>query len=405
MKPVLTRLRVRDVVLFVWSAAVPIHPLPIGPSSRLGGGEWLFPIVLAVAIAVVFRATRDERREASAPFALVPFAVIAAGLLPAVIVASDTRTAAIQWVGLLYVATILAVTRVLTALDARAGTMLLAGLVAGTLVRVAWGWLDPSYIAWMSGRWPRPQGFAESPNMIAVQAGAAAIALTVLRPRRWVIAIAMVVVGVTVLATLGHVVFAAFATVTFAAWRALSRRGSRRAPFAAAFAIAAAAFLALSMRVDLLPLRASPPFVSTNPSMYAAAHSIAVETFADRPLTGVGLEGFYDAWRARDDGTRFLDRVPKGCPECATKITPLEPHSTWLGYLAEAGLPGGITVLMLAVLAVRAARRRDDEALEIALTFAGTLSVMLDVLTNRELALVIGVLLGRRQPGYPRRER
>lgn len=391
--------RVQNALLFTWSAALTIHPVPLaipGTLGRLGLGEWLLPLVAFVLVKSVtdFRSRARELRGA-----LAPCAVIAVGLLPGVLFAHDVRRAAVQWMILTYVSSIFAAGYVLAVGDRNLGRPLLGGLVAGIAVRVASAWVIPSVEPWMSTWWPRPLGFAESPNMIALQATVAAFALVVLRPRWWQIGVALF--AMTIVATLGHVLFAGLVALAFVTLQILRRRASRRAPLVGLAVFATGVLLIASLRMYLLPVHATPPFINTKPNMYAAAHEIATETFFDRPLTGVGLEGFHAAWRARDDGGRYADRVPEGCEYEIS--TPLDPHSTWLGYLAEGGLCAGAALVVLVVLAVRAARRRDNRHVDFALAFVGATSVMADVLTNRELALLLGVLLSRAPSRTPSR--
>ena len=80
---------------------------------------------------------------------------------------------------------------------------------------------------------------------------------------------------------------------------------------------------------------------------------------------------------------------------------PIDTHSTWLGYLAEAGLLGGLVLLSLVLLALHARRRAPSLELEVVLVFTAATAVFADVLTSRELALVIGVLGARRSRDEP----
>jgi O-antigen ligase len=143
----------------------------------------------------------------------------------------------------------------------------------------------------------------------------------------------------------------------------------------------------------MLPLSSSAPFFDTRPNLYRAAHTVDLEVFASAPITGVGLETFAKAWPMHDDGARFAANFA-GSQEHLVGV-PLDTHSTWLGYLAEAGVFGGLVLVALVVLALRS-RRGGRPELDAALVFAAATGVFVDVLTNRELAVVIGVLVGSR---------
>jgi hypothetical protein len=147
----------------------------------------------------------------------------------------------------------------------------------------------------------------------------------------------------------------------------------------------------LSARVRLLPLSVTAPFFDRRPNLYSAAHTVDLETFTGSPFAGVGLECFAKAWPHHDDGVRFAANFAGGQEHLVG--VPIDTHSTWLGYLAEGGLAGGLVLVVLVALALRARRDARPE-LDVALVFAAGVGVFADVLTNRELALVIGALAG-----------
>jgi hypothetical protein len=95
--------------------------------------------------------------------------------------------------------------------------------------------------------------------------------------------------------------------------------------------------------------------VSYNWMSYYLLKRVAWKTFWEAPLTGIGLGRFYDATeRAYRDG------------ELHVRYREIDPHSTLLGRLAETGIVGGATlVLMVAAflwLGVRLHRDADPEA-------------------------------------------
>jgi hypothetical protein len=310
-------------------------------------------------------------------------------MAPSVVCSIDRRASVVQLAILLYVAAILVVARQ----AARHGyaVAVLRGLVFGALVSAGLGWAHAAVHDWLVRGWPRPVGLAETANMLALQVTSGALAAYALaqcaetsRARRlWLGAVGLL--SITAAATLGHIAIAAVAAVLFGAF--LSSEGRLRWASLAACA-GALAMVVASGEIRLLPLSLSPPFLDTRRNLYAAAHTVAREVFAGAPIAGVGLECFREAWPAHDDGTRFA-AWDGGTPGLVGY--PLDPHSTWLGYLAEAGVFGGVALAVLVVIAVHAARDASRE-LRVALAFAGACSIIADVMTSRELALVIGVL-------------
>lgn len=378
---------VRRLLLYTWAASLPIHQLPIAaPWLRLGAGEWLFPLaLLAAASWVTTTALRGSLK------LLVPLAI---GFAPAVVCSMDPPASLLQLGVVLYVATIL-----LVAFEAARrghGSVVLAGFVCGVVMSCVWGWVRPQIDPWLAPGWPRPVGPTESPNMLAIQACTGALSAAVLARdagnpvlRRTAIAIAVGLVA-TALATLGHVVLAALVAGLFVACRARHRRRAVATATKLAFA-AATVLLVLSARVRLLPLSIVAPFFDRRPNLYSAAHTVDLETFAGSPFAGVGLECFAKAWPHHDDGVRFAANFAGGQEHLVG--LPIDTHSTWLGYLAEGGLAGGLVLAVLVALALRARRDARPE-LDVALVFAAGVGVFADVLTNRELALVTGALAG-----------
>ena len=362
-------------LLFLWAAGLPIHRLPFAtPIDRAGLGEWLFPIALVAGVPLVAR-----RREAL----VVP--LLYALLLPSVVFALDRHAAVVQLAIFVYVASILVLARAVTLQGA--GPALLAGIITGAAVTAIWGFIEPQRDAWLVARWPRPLGLLESPNMVAMQACAGILAALVLgRSWRYV---AVAAFAITAVMTFGHVAIVAMTTALFVGWRTTTGRNRR------AFAVAgvlAVTFVIASMRVRFFPLSSVAPYIDLRPPLYVPPHAIALETFASSPVVGVGLECFTLAWPTHDDGMRFAASYAGGLEYLLG--VPLDTHSTWLGLLAEAGVFGALVLAGLLALAWRSRGR--TLALDAALVFAAGVSLFLDVLTSRELALVFGVLLAQR---------
>jgi hypothetical protein len=86
--------------------------------------------------------------------------------------------------------------------------------------------------------------------------------------------------------------------------------------------------------------------VSYNPMSYYLIKRIAVRTFLEHPWTGIGVGRFHAATeRAYQEG-----RIHRPYRQ-------IDPHSTPLGALAERGLPGGVAVIALLVVALLTPRR------------------------------------------------
>jgi O-antigen ligase len=76
--------------------------------------------------------------------------------------------------------------------------------------------------------------------------------------------------------------------------------------------------------------------------------AVAVRTFAEHPLTGVGAGGFEPEWRRERESLTYTR----------------DAHSLYLETLAELGLVGGLLLAaFLAALAVTLVRRRRDDPL------------------------------------------
>jgi len=76
--------------------------------------------------------------------------------------------------------------------------------------------------------------------------------------------------------------------------------------------------------------------ISYNPMGYYLLKQVAWQAFLRQPLTGIGIGGF----NAETERAYHAGQINK-------TFRALDPHSTWWGRLAEAGLGGGITLLLL----------------------------------------------------------
>lgn len=233
--------------------------------------------------------------------------------------------------------------------------------------------------------------------MIAIQSCMAIAAIVLMGPGRsrgltMVTRGLLVFFSVTVLFTLGHVAIVAVSTALLVLARRESTSRGVRVALRVALAVSIV-FVLASLRVRFFPLSSTPPFVDLRPPLYVPPHTLALEMFRAHPIVGVGLECFTLAWPLFDDGTRFLAIYRGGYEERLG--VPLDTHSTWLGFLAEAGVFGGLVLLGLVGLLVMSRRGlRDKTLLDPLLYFILGISLFLDVLTSRELALILGAVLG-----------
>jgi O-antigen ligase len=148
----------------------------------------------------------------------------------------------------------------------------------------------------------------------------------------------------------------------------------------------------------VVPPRPVLPFIDTGIGPYRVCHDIAWSMFRAHPLTGVGLENFHREW-ARHYDPAHHDGAFRGGAEHLRGI-PLDPHGTVQGYLAEAGLPGLVIVLLIAALLWRR-RDRSPEVLGL-LVAVGCALFFTDMLTERSTFATLGLLLSTSaQPPIP----
>lgn len=136
---------------------------------------------------------------------------------------------------------------------------------------------------------------------------------------------------------------------------------------------------------------------------YFRLKEIAWSAFVAHPLTGVGLDRFHLVTaRAQDDGL-----LPALYRET-------DPHSTLLGRLAETGLPGGVTLVMLWFGIARlasassggtAGRRWVPWAATAAITGLIVSSPNVDMMNFRFFWVAVGLLRGTADPAVDRSTR
>lgn len=126
---------------------------------------------------------------------------------------------------------------------------------------------------------------------------------------------------------------------------------------------------------------------------YWRLKEVAWDAFTDRPVTGIGLDRFHDITEIAFQQGRLTE-----------PYRAVDPHSTLMGRLAETGLVGGVTLLVLWIVTAVQARRllaldRSWLAISIAAALLGLLvaSVNADVMNFRFGWVVLGLLRGRRE--------
>jgi hypothetical protein len=125
---------------------------------------------------------------------------------------------------------------------------------------------------------------------------------------------------------------------------------------------------------------------------YARIKQVAWRTFAEHPIAGIGLDRFHVA---------TLRAYTEGMLPSHYRV--IDPHSTLLGRLAESGVIGGITLLLLwvawAVTARDIVRGGDALGLAAAAALAGLIvsSLNADIMNFRFVWVLAGTLRGLRE--------
>ena len=124
---------------------------------------------------------------------------------------------------------------------------------------------------------------------------------------------------------------------------------------------------------------------------YLRIKQVAMSTFVNHPITGIGLDRFHQATEAAAAEGRLTSAYSR-----------IDPHSTFFGRFAEAGLIGGLTLIALwitvAMTVDRLLARDRDHWIVIAATagIVGTLvnTMNADVMNFRFLWVALGLVRG-----------
>jgi hypothetical protein len=346
------------------------------------------------------------------------------GALPALAVSSDRAQSAIELARQLYLVAIYGV----CALAARAGFARTAatGLALGAailsvigLIFVVLQWSGEAPPAPRMGEFMQLPYLGETLRLRAMTASQAMLAclLTAAAPFAialcssdrarvwWAVTIAMIAAAGM---TFSHALAGFAVAVLIASWQALAERPMlRRAAvgaavivvlalnFAATFSIRSVSYgdagyadaSTFHHAVDQGETRIGGATIIYTVMSYARIKQVAWQTFLEHPIAGIGLDRFHVATaRAHTEG-----RLPPLYRE-------VDPHSTLPGRLAETGIIGGLTLVLLWLAWGRMAVNVSGHALGYAAmaALAGLIvsSLNADIMNFRFLWVVAGLMRG-----------
>ena len=186
-------------------------------------------------------------------------------------------------------------------------------------------------------------------------------AIAASRARSW---LAGFVMAIATAMTFSHSVAGVAVSAVTAAWQRLRGRSVRLAAVAAAAAIVIGFNFAatVSIRsigdarirdntiyqyaVDGGRARIAGVDVEYQTMSYFRIKQVAWDAFTSRPLTGIGLDRFHEITEAAFQQGRLTERYRL-----------IDPHSTLMGRLAEAGLIGAVTLIVFWIVIAREIRQ------------------------------------------------
>ena len=405
------------LLLFLTTMAVDWPRLPF--NARLT--DVVF-VAAALAIAVGQKAWARPR------CTILDFAILGylSGSVPAVIFSPEPRVSGLELVRQVYVAVIYVViavavrqglaTTVATGI-ALSGAVLaalgVAAFIVKTLFDVGSTALTPVMTLPYVGETVRITALTATPAMLACVL-AMAVPFVALHP--FVIATrirtvaAAAILGLAAVLTYSHSVAGVVVSTLIASWKGIRWPRPLRT---AAVALAVLAVLALNFAASVSirsigesQLRDDTVFqygvdqgraeiagvaVEYQTMSYLRIKQVAWDTFRGDPLFGVGLDRFHRATEIAYTQGRLT-----------ASYRAIDPHSTFLGRLAEAGVVGGVTLVALwiaiAVTIDRLLARHGDDWMVIAAAagLIGTLvnSMNADVMNFRFLWVALGLMRG-----------
>ena len=235
-------------------------------------------------------------------------------------------------------------------------------------------------------------------------------AIAASRARSWV---AGFVMAIATAMTFSHSVAGVAVSVVTASWQRLRTRWVRLAAVAAAATIAIGLNFAATVSIRSIgdsPIRDNTIYqyavdggrariagvdVEYQTMSYFRIKQVAWDAFTSRPLTGIGLDRFHEITEAAFQRGRLTELYRL-----------IDPHSTLMGRLAEAGLVGAVTLIVLWIVIARETRRLLAQhhphawmATAAAAALLGTLinTMNADVMNFRFAWVVLGLVRGLRE--------
>jgi O-antigen ligase len=359
------------LLLFVASLAVMKNPnLPL-VHRKLQVSDFLF---LALAASAIFHYRRTLWRPVPPGLGIV--LAFPLGLAPSFLATQSLGRSAIQYAGIWYVVALYGVFLFLLKSDTQWwGVVRVWFWTTLVVVALSWmGWLLSNAFGlanpFLSDHTrlygethplltKRLLGTFHHPAMLAAYLNASlASILLYSRLRRWSTFVIGTLLAVVVLTAIMTKARASAGVMLSAAllwtWSVPgTSRTSRR--LLGGLAVGMAALAIMTSFWWIVPLRPASGFgglplaPNRNHTPYYYFHSAALQVGLDHPWTGVGLEQYnshmvdYIDWEEARSGFLWTD------PELKMQYgKPMDPHSTYLGYWAEAGLPGmvGLGILL-----------------------------------------------------------
>lgn len=230
------------------------------------------------------------------------------------------------------------------------------------------------------------------------------------RARSWIAGLVMAVAAVL---TFSHSVAGVAVSAVTAEWQRMRARPMRIAAIAAAATIVIALNFAATVSIRSIgdsPVRDNTIYhyavdsgrariagvdVEYQTMSYFRIKQVAWDAFASEPLIGIGLDRFHAITEAAFQEGRLT-----------APYRAIDPHSTLIGRLAEAGLIGGVTLIIFWIVIARETRRLLAQHHQLAWVAAaaaaallGTLvnSINADVMNFRFAWVVLGLVRGLRE--------
>ena len=411
----------RPLLLLVFLTLIAIDwPQQLPFNIRLADAAF---VAAAAAILANARSTTRPRLH----FLDLAIVVYLAGSLVGVLTSPNPPAGFVEmirhiYVAIIYIVIALAVRQgfaatVATGLALSGGALAVVGLIAA-VTRITTGIgvtaLTPLTALPYIGETVRLRGLTASESMLAcVLAVSLPFALLhpAIRASRAKTAVVAAIFGVAAALTFSHSIAGVTVAALIVAWPDLRSPALRISAVGAVVLVVLAFNFAATVAirsVGTTPLRDDTVFqyvidggrteiagvnIEYQTMSYLRIKQVALDAFLARPLTGIGLDRFHDVTEAAFQQGRLT-----------ANYRVIDPHSTFIGRLAETGAIGLITLLVLWVAIWRSlielnagAAWRDWMAAAAIAAIAGTLvnTMNADVMNFRFLWVVLGLVRGR----------